>query len=224
MKASDRAYEQLRTDIIEWRLGPGTTLSEVEQAERLGFSRTPVREAFSRLMAEGLVEPGRGRGVVVSPVSVDKVRAMFELRVALDSQAAALAALKGQPKTFENLAHRLDDAVLNLSEDDADRSGYYALIEEMDASIDEAAQNSYLAVAQRQLRVHLGRVRKLSKDDDRRLVRAAHEHADIARAIASGDVELAQAATRIHLSHALQAILNAVPKTCLLYTSDAADE
>uniref|UniRef100_UPI0025987860 GntR family transcriptional regulator n=1 Tax=uncultured Kocuria sp. TaxID=259305 RepID=UPI0025987860 len=146
-------------------------------------------------------------------VSVDKVRAMFELRVALDSQAAALAALKGQPKTSENLAHRLDDAVLNLSEDDADRSGYYALIEEMDASIDEAAQNSYLAVAQRQLRVHLGRVRKLSKDDDRRLVRAAHEHADIARAIASGDVELAQAATRIHLSHALQAILNAVPKT-----------
>lgn len=211
MRASERAYQCLRTDIIEWHLDPGTTLSEVEQAERLGVSRTPVREAFSRLMSEGLVEPSPGRGVVVSSVSVANVRAMFELRVALDTQAASLAATKGCPEAFETLADRLHVAAVGLDDDDADRSAYYRLVEEMDLEIDRAAQNSYLAQAQRQLRTHLGRVRKLSKGNEDRLMAAAHEHANIARAIAAGDVDLAQAATRVHLSHALRAILDAVP-------------
>lgn len=213
MKASDRVHVALRTEIIEWHLAPGTTLSEVEQAERLGVSRTPVREAFSRLMAEGLVEPSRGRGVVVTAVSVENVRALFELRIALDTQAAALAAAKGPGEEFLRLASRLDEAAQGLSTDDADRSGYYRLIDDMDALIDAAAQNAYLTAAQRQLRVHLERVRKLSKGNDDRLVAAAHEHAHIARAIAEGDAELTQAATRVHLSHALRSILNAVPQT-----------
>ena len=212
MRASERAYQTLRTDIIEWHLEPGTTVSEVEQAQRLGVSRTPVREAFSRLMSEGLVEPGPGRGVVVTPVSVTNVKAMFELRIALETQAAALAALKGRSETFEQLAARLDEAATFLDDDDADRSSYYLLVEEMDTEIDLSAQNTYLTQAQRQLRTHLGRVRKLSKGNENRLLAAAHEHAAISRAIGAGDVELAQAAVRIHLSNALQAILDAVPE------------
>ena len=51
MRASDRAYAALRDDIIEWRLLPGTVLAEVEQSARLGISRTPLREALSRLTA-----------------------------------------------------------------------------------------------------------------------------------------------------------------------------
>ncbi|WP_129659411.1 GntR family transcriptional regulator [Rothia uropygialis] len=211
MRASERAYQFLRSDIIEWHLEPGTTLNEVEQAERLGVSRTPVREAFSRLMSDGLVEPSCGRGVIVTPVSVTNVRAMFELRTALETQAAALAAVKGDPEAFDALAHRLEEAAVFLVDDDADRSSYYLLVEEMDAEIDRAAQNTYLAQAQRQLRTHLGRVRKLSKGNEGRLMAAAHEHAAIARAIAEGDVELAQAAIRVHLSNALKAILDAVP-------------
>jgi DNA-binding GntR family transcriptional regulator len=63
MRASDRAYAALREDIIEWRLRPGTVLAEVEQSERLGVSRTPVREALGRLTAEGLTTAAGGRGV-----------------------------------------------------------------------------------------------------------------------------------------------------------------
>ena len=43
MRASDRAYAALREDIVEWRLRPGAVLAEVEQSERLGVSRTPLR-------------------------------------------------------------------------------------------------------------------------------------------------------------------------------------
>ena len=48
MRASDRAYSALRTEILEWHLAPGTVLAEVEQAARRGVSRTPLREALAR--------------------------------------------------------------------------------------------------------------------------------------------------------------------------------
>ena len=54
MRASDRAYLTLRTEIIDAELSAGTVLAEVEQSTRLGVSRTPLREALSRLAAEGL--------------------------------------------------------------------------------------------------------------------------------------------------------------------------
>ena len=216
MRASERAYQTLRSDIVEWHLTPGTVLGEVEQAERLGVSRTPVREAFSRLLADGLVGANAGRGVVVAPLSASTVRQLFELRTALDSQAAALAAARGPRRVFEDLAARLDQASAQLAQDDADRSSYYALVAQMDRAIDDAAANTYLRQAQQQLRAHLERVRKLSKGNEVRLRRAAAEHAWIARAIAAGDVDLAQAATRVHLHHSLDAILqtlNPTPRT-----------
>ena len=78
MRAGERAYRELRADIVSWRLVPGQVLGEVDLSERLGISRTPVREALSRLTADGLTEPHNGRGVVVSALSADDVRALYE--------------------------------------------------------------------------------------------------------------------------------------------------
>ena len=88
MRASDRAYAALRSEIVGWRIEPGTSLAEVELAERLGVSRTPVREALARLMADGLVAPVGGRGLVVSPFSLAEVELLYELRIALETQAS----------------------------------------------------------------------------------------------------------------------------------------
>src|SRR6476661_1015666 len=103
MRASDKAYAALRDDIIEWRLAPGTVLAEVEQSERLGVSRTPVREALSRLTAEGLTTAAGGRGVVVTDISLEDIDEMFELRETLEGKAAALAAERGERTVFEQL-------------------------------------------------------------------------------------------------------------------------
>ena len=64
MRAGERAYRELRADIVSWRLVPGQVLGEVDLSERLGISRTPVREALSRLTAVGLTAPHNRRGVV----------------------------------------------------------------------------------------------------------------------------------------------------------------
>lgn len=209
MRASDRAYQALRRDIVEWRLLPGQVLGEVEQSERFGISRTPIREALSRLTADGLTQTHRGRGVVVSQVSLEDVRALFELREALDCRAARLAARRRDAAEFERLAAELEAVVEQLHGPDTDRTNYYGLVERMDHAIDDATANAYLTAAQRSLRLHLARVRRLSRTNPARLARAAAEHAQIARAIAEGSEELAEAATRVHLANSLHAVLTA---------------
>lgn len=203
MRVSERVYLSLREDIIEWRLIPGTVLGEVEQSERLGVSRTPVREALSRLTAEGLAAAQGGRGVVVTDISVDHVSQLFELREALECKAAALAAQRGSTEVFSELAAKLRAAATLPDDGDPSRRAYYALVEQLDAQIDAACGNSYLAQALSQLRVHLVRVRRLARDHPHRLSAAALEHATIAAAIAAGNPALAAAATQVHLHNSL---------------------
>jgi len=203
MRASDRAYEALREDIIEWRLRPGAVLAEVEQSERLGVSRTPVREALSRLTAEGLTTAAGGRGVVVTDISLESIDELFELRETLEVRAAALAAERGEPAIFAQLHQQLLLAPELLSEQDPARHEYYALVSQLDEAIDAAISNSYLANAMRGLRVHLVRVRRLAADDSARLHAAAAEHAAIAEAISAGNPRLAEAATIVHLHRSL---------------------
>src|SRR5690625_6908313 len=69
VRASDRAYLTLREEIIEGALAPGSVLGEGEQSARLGLSRTPLREALGRLVADGLAEQSPRRGIVVTAVS-----------------------------------------------------------------------------------------------------------------------------------------------------------
>jgi DNA-binding GntR family transcriptional regulator len=195
MRASDKAYAALREDIIEWRLAPGTVLAEVEQSERLGVSRTPVRE--------GLTTAAGGRGVVVTDISLDDIDELFELRETLEGKAAALAAERGDRPVFEQLHAELLRAPEMLNDSDPARHDYYALVGRLDNAIDEAISNSYLAQAMRSLRVHLVRVRRLAADDAERLHAAAAEHAAIAEAIAAGNPRLAEAATTLHLHRSL---------------------
>lgn len=202
MRASEKAYAALRDDIVEWRLVPGTVLAEVEQSERLGVSRTPLREALSRLTAEGLTTAG-GRGVVVTDISLEDIDELFELRETLEGRAAALAAGRGDSATFEELQGELLRAPELINGGDPTRRDYYELVGRLDTAIDAAISNSYLAQAMRSLRVHLVRIRRLAADDAARLTTAAAEHADIAEAIAAGNPRLAEAATIVHLHRSL---------------------
>lgn len=209
MRASDRAYESLRADIIEWRLEPGTVLGEVEQSARIGVSRTPLREALSRLTVEGLTSAHPGRGVVVSDVSLEKITGLFDVRISLDCTAAALAAARGERQAFQDLTARFESAFSLIRGSDDGQHEYYGLVADLDAAIDAAAANPYLLQAQRQLRTHLSRVRRLARDDVARLTASASEHAQIARSIAQANPDLAVASTKVHLHNSLQYLLAA---------------
>ena len=207
VRASERAYSTLRDEILAWTLPPGTLLNEVEQSERLGVSRTPLRSALTRLTAEGLLVSA-GRGTMVSPVSLDGVHELFEARDALEQKMARLAARDRDPLIFEGLARELGAAHGLVADIDPGRSAYYALVAKFDAAVDEACCNSYLVAAAKSIRGHLARIRRLASDNPARLQAAAAEHRLIADAIARGDEELAAAATRVHLHRSLQNILD----------------
>ncbi len=205
MRASDRAYRTLRDEIVSWELPPGTVLGEVEQSTRLGVSRTPVREALSRLVADGLVEPQTGRGLVVTGISIENITELFEARQALEQRAAALAAERRDPEVFQQLRLELGEAATLVD----DRTAYYDLVARIDAATDDASRSPYLIAALRGLRTHLARIRRLAQDDRDRLMAAAGEHQLIVDAIIAGDAELASHATHIHLHRSLQNTLHA---------------
>jgi len=212
MRASDTAYAVLRDDILHWKTPPGTVLAEVEQANRLSISRTPVREAFARLTAEGLLVALPGRGLVVSELSRDTIIELFELRIVLESEAARLVAHRRDLDTFTKLRDEFATASGLLERDD-DRHAYYALVTRLDAAMDDAVQSHFLLNAIRQLRPHLVRARRLARDNRERLLAAAGEHLTIVDAIVGGDARLAADATAVHLKKSLKNILESMDST-----------
>ncbi|THG29572.1 GntR family transcriptional regulator [Naasia lichenicola] len=206
VKASDRVYDTIREDILSGRLPSGTPLSEVELADRLGVSRTPLRAALSKLAAEGLVDTSQGRTGVVPEVSAASVAELFELREALEVHAARLAARRGDPAVFSTLASEFADARRVLR--DKGRSDYYDVVSRFDEALDVAIDNRSLRAALDTSRLHLVRARRLASDNPERLLQAAVEHGAICRAIAAGDEALATSATIVHLRASLATILS----------------
>ena len=205
MRASDRAYATLLDEIQSGALPPGAVLAEVEQATRLGVSRTPLREALSRLAADGLVEQASPRVTVVAGIDADDIRALFAVRRALEEMGARLAAAAADRAVFGELA-----AEFAAAEPAGDADAYYALIARFDAALDEAVANEYLASSLRMVRTHLVRVRRLARDNPQRLTASVGEHRLIAAAIAAGDADLAAHATHVHLHNALTSILESL--------------
>ncbi|MEU1971537.1 GntR family transcriptional regulator [Microbacterium sp. NPDC019599] len=207
MRASDRAYRTLLEEIQSGRLAPGSVIGEVEQAARLGVSRTPLREALGRLAADGLVVQQSPRVTVVSDIDAGDIRELFEVRRALEETAARLAAQRGDAAAFAQLASRFAGASLDGQ---AATDAYYALIERFDAALDDAVANDYLTSALRTVRTHLVRVRRLARDNPDRLAASVAEHTLIASAIAARDADLAAHATHVHLHNALASILGSL--------------
>lgn len=205
MRASDTAYAALREEIVGWRLAPGTPLNETDLAERLGVSRTPLRAALARLALEGLVDTSRGRTGVVSDVSRDSVTRLFELREALETHGARLAARRRDPEVFAALAARFAD--VGELRDDAAVEAYYELIAEFDVAIDDAIDNAAYQNALDGVRLHLTRARRIASANPDRLRSSAAEHRLICEAIRDGDDALAVSATAVHLRSSLATIL-----------------
>lgn len=208
MRASDRAYAVLLDEIQGGELPPGSVVGEVDQAERLGVSRTPMREAIGRLVADGLVRQQSPRVLVVSGFDADDIRELFEARRALEETAARIAAERGDRAVFAELAAAFGAAHPETGEVAAD--DYYTLISRFDAAVDAAVDNAYLTSALRTIRTHLVRARRLARDNRSRLRASVAEHALIAEAIAAGDAELAAHATHVHLHNALASILGSI--------------
>jgi DNA-binding GntR family transcriptional regulator len=103
-----QAYRKIRRQILSCRLQPGSEISEIDIAERLSISKTPVREALGRLRLEGFVRVIPRRGYQITPLTISDMNELFDTRAVVEGGTIALAAARITDAELNEL-HRLAD-------------------------------------------------------------------------------------------------------------------
>ena len=200
--------ETLREAIRKGILEPGERLMEVQLAEELGISRTPVREAIRKLEQEGYVIMMPRRGTYVSSVSVSDIKEIFEIRSALESLSTGLAARRIEPDELEKLRALLAEIEGHIKSRDMDK-----IVEadiEFHGLLYRVSRNERLVAIIGNLKEQLARFRTLSMSYPGRLQETLEEHRAMVEAIAAGDVEAARDAADRHMERAEETLLKAM--------------
>ena len=197
--------ETLREAIVNGMLKPGERLMEIQLAEELGVSRTPVREAIRKLELEGFVVMIPRRGTYVADLSIKDINEVFEIRTALDVLAAGLAVERITEDELEQLERLLVEIGELIEEDDADK------IVESDSQFHDilyrASRNDRLVGIINNLREQFTRFRSISIQYPGRMQKSVEEHRRLVEAIASRDTDLAQQLAREHMENSEQTLL-----------------
>lgn len=202
--ASGTAYAWLRDEILSGRLRPGHSLSEADVAQRLGVSRTPVREAIIRLESEGLLSVRPQVGTSVAPIDVDAVADGQFVREAIECQTVALAARAPSQRDTKAL-----QALLRAQERAAVRGDHAGSV-----LLDDRLHQYFAAMAGRPrvwrtiegVKAQLDRVRFLSLDDPGWLATIHRQHEDIVERVLARDAEGAASAMSAHLRAVFESI------------------
>lgn len=202
--------ENLRDAIKKGILEPGERLMEVQLADELGISRTPVREAIRKLEQEGYVIMMPRRGTYVADISEGDIKEIFEIRSALESLATGLAARRIEQNELENLQSLLNEIEGYIKENNIEK------IVETDVKFHEllyqVSRNNRLVGIISNLKEQLARFRTLSMSYPGRLQATFEEHSEMVEAIADGDVSSARDAAERHMEHAEETLLKAMRK------------
>ncbi len=198
-------FEHLREAIIGGNLRPGERLMEMQLAEEMGVSRTPVREAIRKLELEGLVIMVPRRGAYVSDLSIKDVAETYEIRAALEALAAGLAAERITADESEELERILVSIGQCIANNDLDRS--IELDEQFHNVLYRASKNERLVQIINNLREQIQRFRATSLGTPGRLEAVFSEHTKIAEAISDRNAALAERLAMEHIENAENALL-----------------
>lgn len=195
---SEFVYQQILEAISEGRFRPGTRLGEEEIAQRLGVSRTPVREALRRLQTRGLLTVGAGRSMVVASLSTRQVHELYAMREILEGSAARFAATHAN----ETDLHRLRQVHQKFMNAWNRPQELVPLNRSFHRAIYEAAHNEYLTQALNGLYDAFVLLSGSTFRIPTRLQASDEEHMAIIEAIEARDPDGAEAAARKHIQSA----------------------
>lgn len=193
----EMVYEELKMQILTGAIIPGTRMMEVELADEMGVSRTPIREAIRKLEKEGLVTIEPRRGAYASMISTEDMVEILEVRQDLEGLAAYFAAERMQPDKIEILnevSDKYNEAVRNGSM--KDMITYDTMFHR---TIVDSCHNKILVQMIEQLQELVLRFRYIYYDNFRRAENMPEEHKAIIEAIKSGDKDAARFAADIHI-------------------------
>lgn len=194
---TEKAYLELRRSILDNELPPGTQLMESELAELLNISRTPAREAMTRLEVEGLVEIRSRHGMVVKPISVSDMEEIYAILTGLESTAAWQAAQRDHsPEMIDRLTisvQKMDKALANK-----DLILWASADEEFHRLLVSMSGNERLMKLVDQFIGQAHRVRMLTLNLRPIPNKSNNDHANVMEAIKAKDPEKARQIHRIH--------------------------
>jgi DNA-binding GntR family transcriptional regulator len=196
-RLSERLREAIEEEIATHKLPPGCHLDEVELAARFGVSRTPIREALSLLVGEGLVETRPRRGTVVVQATPQRLIEMFEVMAELEAMCARLAArrMSEQDLAAIEAAHEACRGAATAGDADA----YFYANERFHYAIYTASHNGFLFEEASALQRKLRPYRRLQLRVRNRVQRSFAEHQGILDALRAGDAEEVVRCVRSHV-------------------------
>jgi DNA-binding GntR family transcriptional regulator len=203
------AYEEIKRQIIELDLAPGSVFTEADMAARLGLSKTPAREALARLNGEGLIHVVPRSGYRVAPVTLKMARDLFDLRAVLEAEALARAASK--PIDIDVL--RELETLRATTYRPADRESVRSFLKANTAfhvGLARAGGNDAIAEVLERVFNQLQRLFHLGVMLSSRADEVVHEHHEMLDAVMRGDPDLAREVARTQVANARRVILNAL--------------
>jgi DNA-binding GntR family transcriptional regulator len=197
----DEVYKTLLDAISDGSLAPGVRITQEEIAEQLNVSRSPVLQALRLLKKDGLVRDAPGRGILIAPLDPEWIGHLYQIRGALDTLAARLAAEK---------KHAIGPEIIAAGRKAARGKDVKAMID-ADIAFHTAiyrASGNPLIVETTQLHwVHLRRVMGAVLQSAAQRESIWDEHEEIANAIASGNAKLAARLTEEHAFIARESLI-----------------
>ncbi|MBN9063230.1 MAG: GntR family transcriptional regulator [Rhizobiales bacterium 65-9] len=200
----ERVYEQVKALSISFDLLPGDRVNEIELAERLGVSRTPLREALNRLTADGFLTMRPGKGFFRRPLDAKEIFDLYEFRRCIESANAPLAIARATPEKIAAIR-----AFLDISRADVPERTVTELVE-----LDEQFHEKLMALSGnaemlRVLRNLNSRIRFVRWIDMENLRRQStqQEHLAILDAVAAGDEKASMALLNEHIERRLDQIV-----------------
>jgi DNA-binding GntR family transcriptional regulator len=203
-------FDTIRQAIITGELKPGERLMEVQLAEKMGVSRTPIREAIRKLELEGLVEMLPRKGALVADLSIKDMMDVLEVRTSLDGLATVLASQRIKPEEIKELKN-VQAQFANYVEKE-NLQGTIKKDVEFHDIIYKASRNDKLILIANNLREQVYRFRVIYLKDFISPKEIVKEHAEICDAVTRGDTETAEILAQRHIKNQEMAFIKALKK------------
>jgi len=202
---NERVLSKIRELILAGAIPSGGQLDEQALADRMRISRTPVREAISKLNKEGIVEYRPYKGNFVRTFTVEQVNNLFEVRKALEGLAIRLAVARltdAHLVTLHGVLHEIQSAL-----EQGDIAAYSASDRSFHSLIAHIGENDSLVEMLERLDMQITITRTIANRDAETVARTAHERSQIVAAMEQRDPELASQLLESHIEGVRRSVI-----------------
>ncbi|WP_276952092.1 GntR family transcriptional regulator [Enterocloster lavalensis] len=196
--------ETLKQEILDLRLKPGQMISENDVCDRFGVSRTPVREALRLLQEQGFVETVPYRGTYVTLLSLDNIKQMIYMRVAVETMVLRDFIAVQSPMVMEDIRHQIAKQQALIQEKDFEPEQFYRMDAKMHSIWFTAVRRQKLWEMLQAQQLHYTRFRMLDFITETDFTRIIGEHKELFGLIAARDERGVEASLKEHLYYSMK--------------------